>query len=317
MSKTPAAAAAGHLKAPWTFVVVSWQAPTPRGCCASSPVSQDNAHMVAVTHSLSASAAAVLDSPARGLGPDDAARVEAGPDWTRGLYGVSVLAPASRPGATPPGFRPRDVSCALDADTRLAALCLRGGDARPAGQITRPLSVPMRPRLVRGLQPAQRPARRHPHDDRHHQRPEIRARARCCKMLLAMVEDIRWCSAVASAHPDAALFHRPSGRPSATHRPRAASIHAPLGQPAGVWQLRNGSWRISPSASSSPTDRIAQNMLDERRVERKAVHRRRGARLKAGGGGFGIKGRCMAAPSTSTASTTRCAPRGASTHPDL
>ena len=84
--------------------------------------------MVAVTHSLSASAASALDLLREGLRPDDAAPVEQAHDWARGLYGERVLATREPTWSHALGMALIAASLRLDADTRLAALCFAVGD---------------------------------------------------------------------------------------------------------------------------------------------------------------------------------------------
>ncbi|MCK6374864.1 MAG: HD domain-containing protein, partial [Zoogloea sp.] len=84
--------------------------------------------MVAVTHSLSASAASALDLLREGLAPDDAARVEQAHDWARGLYGERVLGTREPTWSHALGMALIAASLRLDADTRLAALCFAAGD---------------------------------------------------------------------------------------------------------------------------------------------------------------------------------------------
>ena len=155
--------------------------------------------------------------------------------------------------------------------------------------------------------PPQRPARRHPHGH-HASAPRSAPRARCCARCCW-----RWSRTSASCccgsprAPDAALLHRQPGADPRVHRPRA-STSTPAGQPAGHLAAQVGA-----GGSVVPLPR-ARDLQAHRPHARRAagragaVHRRRGGAPEEARSAIGIKAEVYGGPSTSTASTTRCAP---------
>lgn len=140
--------------------------------------------------------------------------------------------------------------------------------------------------------------------------PEIRAQSEVLrKMLLAMVEDIRVVLLrVASRTQTLRYFTDHPGKTRDAVARESLDIYAPLANRLGIWQLK---WEVEDLSfrflEPDTYKRIAR-MLDERRVEREQFIVDAVERLKSEVAAIGVKATCMAGPSTSTASTTRCAP---------
>jgi len=247
--------------------------------------------MVAVTHSLSASAASALDLLREGLGPDDAARVEQAHDWARGLYGERVLGTREPTWSHALGMALIAASLRLDADTRLTALCFAVGDvlSQPADEITQRFGAHVA-ELVDGLRRLNG-LRVVTHMTATASAPEIRAQSEVLrKMLLAMVEDIRVVLLrVASRTQTLRYFTDHPGTQRESIARESLDIYAPLANRLGIWQLKWELEDLSFRFLEPDTYKRIARMLDERRVEREQFIVDAVARLKAEVAAIGIK----------------------------
>lgn len=254
--------------------------------------------MVAVTHSLSASAASALDLLREGLGPDDAARVEHAHDWARGLYGERVLGTREPTWSHALGMALIAASLRLDADTRLAALCFAVGDVlgHPADEITQRLGAHVA-ELVEGLRRLNG-LRVVTHMTATTSAPEIRAQSEVLrKMLLAMVEDIRVVLLrVASRTQTLRYFTDHPGAQRESIARESLDIYAPLANRLGIWQLKWELEDLSFRFLEPDTYKRIARMLDERRVEREQFIVDAVARLKAEVAAIGVKAEVYGRP---------------------
>ena len=254
--------------------------------------------MVAVTHSLSASAASALDLLREGLGPDDAARVEQAHDWARGLYGERVLGTREPTWSHALGMALIAASLRLDADTRLAALCFAVGDvlSQPADELTQRYGAHVAS-LVDGLRRLNG-LRVVTHMAAVTSAPEIRAQSEVLrKMLLAMVEDIRVVLLRVASRTQTLRYLTDNPVPDRESIARESlDIYAPLANRLGIWQLK---WEVEDLSfrflEPETYKRIAR-MLDERRVEREQFIVDAVARLKAEVEAIGIKAEVYGRP---------------------
>lgn len=254
--------------------------------------------MVAVTHSLSASAASALDLLREGLGPDDAARVEQAHDWARGLYGERVLGTREPTWSHALGMALIAASLRLDADTRLAALCFAVGDVlgQPVDEITQRFGTHVA-ELVEGLRRLNG-LRVVTHMTATTSAPEIRAQSEVLrKMLLAMVEDIRVVLLrVASRTQTLRYFTDHPGVQRESIARESLDIYAPLANRLGIWQLKWELEDLSFRFLEPDTYKRIARMLDERRVEREQFIVDAVARLKAEVAAIGIKAEVYGRP---------------------
>ena len=254
--------------------------------------------MVAVTHSLSASAASALDLLREGLGPDDATRVEQAHDWARGLYGERVLGTREPTWSHALGMALIAASLRLDADTRLAALCFAVGDVlgQPADEITPRFGAHVA-ELVEGLRRLNG-LRVVTHMNATTSAPEIRAQSEVLrKMLLAMVEDIRVVLLrVASRTQTLRYFTDHPGVQRESIARESLDIYAPLANRLGIWQLKWELEDLSFRFLEPDTYKRIARMLDERRVEREQFIVDAVARLKAEVAAIGVKAEVYGRP---------------------
>ncbi len=254
--------------------------------------------MVAVTHSLSASAASALDLLREGLAPDDAARVEQAHDWARGLYGERVLGTREPTWSHALGMALIAASLRLDADTRLAALCFAAGDvlSHPADEITQRFGAHVA-ELVEGLRRLNG-LRVVTHMTATASAPEIRAQSEVLrKMLLAMVEDIRVVLLrVASRTQTLRYFTDHPGAQRESIARESLDIYAPLANRLGIWQLKWELEDLSFRFLEPETYKRIARMLDERRVEREQFIVDAVARLKAEVAAIGVKAEVYGRP---------------------
>ena len=254
--------------------------------------------MVAVTHSLSASAASALDLLREGLGPDDAARVEHAHDWARGLYGERVLGTREPTWSHALGMALIAASLRLDADTRLAALCFAVGDVlgQPVDEITQRFGAHVA-ELVEGLRRLNG-LRVVTHMTATTSAPEIRAQSEVLrKMLLAMVEDIRVVLLrVASRTQTLRYFTDHPGAQRESIARESLDIYAPLANRLGIWQLKWELEDLSFRFLEPDTYKRIARMLDERRVEREQFIVDAVARLKAEVAAIGVKAEVYGRP---------------------
>ena len=226
--------------------------------------------MVAVTHSLSASAASALDLLREGLAPDESARVEQAHDWARGLYGERVLGTREPTWSHALGMALIAASLRLDADTRVAALCFAVGDVlgHPADELTQRYGAHVAS-LVDGLRRLNG-LRVFTHMTATASAPEIRAQSEVLrKMLLAMVEDIRVVLVRLASRTQTLRYYTDlPGDARVDVARESLDIYAPLANRLGVWQIKWELEDLSFRFIEPETYKRIAKMLDERRVER-------------------------------------------------
>ncbi|KAI5933766.1 HLA class II histocompatibility antigen, DQ alpha 1 chain [Manis javanica] len=128
------------------------------------------------------------------------------------------------------------------------------------------------------------------------------------KMLLGFSRDLRVVLLRLASRLQTLRYYAASKRPVSPGIAREAlTVFAPLANRLGIWQIKWELEDLSLRFLGPETYREVARLLDEKRVEREAYMEQMRARLEADLRATASAQRCRAGPSTSTASSRRCA----------